>query len=351
MKSIRHILIILLCAVVAARFLSCDKKETAPAGTTPNILRVTTLGDRDNALSFTVYGNWIMIHGEHLKTTKAVFFSDVAVYRADFYAEDRSVTVRIPETLPDPEHNPIKVVTDFGEAVFAFRILQPEPIIHEVTPSIGDPGEIISIIGLHFNGLSKVMFNDEEAEIVSSTQTEIRVKIPPSAFGIVHVTTPSGIASAPNTFGFKHLVYADGLRAGWSSASYGGIFTVRNPAVVKRGIYAYGASYGGWGAVRLRYSNTAPELTFTDYTAVKFSMYAEPANLGKRVRVYLNNTAGVGSYIITVDKIGEWVEYQIPLDSFGNPAKITDITFQNWSSEDKRSLQDAVIYFDDIGLL
>src|SRR5690606_41786332 len=66
--------------------------------------------------------------------------------------------------------------------------------------------DLITMISLHFNGVSQVMFNDEEAEIVSNTQTEVKVKIPPSAFGVVHVTTPSGTASSPNTFGFKHLV-------------------------------------------------------------------------------------------------------------------------------------------------
>lgn len=349
MKRIQHTIIILLTVCMAMQFLSCDKKEETVVEGQPKISRVTNLDERDDALSSTVYGSWIIIHGEYLKTTKAISFNGVVVSPVDFYAEDHSITVQIPETLPDPENNPITVTTAFGEAVYAFRILQPEPIIHQITPSIGDPGEVITIIGLHFNGVSQVMFNDEEAEIVSNTQTEVKVKIPPSAFGVVHVTTPSGTASSPNTFGFKHLVYTDGLRPNWSSTSYTGVFTVLNTAVVKRGTHAYSALYGGWGAVRLAYAGT--DLLFSDYTAVKFSMYAEQANLGKKVRVYLNNSSTTGSYTITIGAVNEWVEYQIPLSAFGNLTNITSLLFQEFNGENKQVLQNAVIYFDDIGFL
>ncbi|NGM62564.1 hypothetical protein G5B30_11625 [Sphingobacterium sp. SGG-5] len=349
MKRIQHIIIILWAVGTAAQLLSCDKKEESPVDGQPEISRISNLGEREDALSSTVYGSWIIIHGEYLKTTKAISFNGVAVSPTDFYAEDHSVTVRIPKTLPDPENNPITLTTAFGEAVFAFRILQPEPVIQQITPSIGDPGEVITIIGLHFNGVNKVMFNDEEAEIVSNTQTEIKVKIPPSAFGVVHVTTPSGTASAPNTFGFKHLVYTDGLRAGWSNSSYTGIFTVQSTDVVKRGTHAYSVVYGGWGAVRLAHSGT--ELLFGDYTAVKFSMYAEQTNLGKKVRVYLNNSSATGSYTITIEKVNEWVEYQIPLSAFGNLTTITSLLFQEFNGQDKRVLEDATVYFDDIGFL
>jgi len=79
----------------------------------------------------------------------------------------------------------------------------------------------------------------------------------------------------------------------------------------------------------------------------------EPWSSGARMLTVRPTAGGApsGSYIVTMHEVGEWVEYQIPLGAFGNPAKITDLTFQNWSAEDKRSLQDAAVYFDDIGLL
>lgn len=349
MNSLKNTLIILLVTTVyTSLFLACDKKEEGPLNAPPKITQVTNLGERNDALSFTAYGSWIIIHGENLSTAATITFGGVPVARADFYAKDRNITVRIPETLPDPENNPITVTTDFGEATFAFRILQPEPVIHGITPSIGDPGEIITITGLHFNGVSQVRFNDDPAEIVSNTLTEIKVKIPPSAFGIVRITTPSGTAAAPNTFGFKHLVYTDGLRPNWTSTSYTGNFTVLSTTVVKRGTNAYSAVYGGWGAVRLAYSGTLP---FADYTAVKFSMYAEQANLGRQVRVYMNNSSATGSYTIRIEKVNEWVEYQIPLTAFGNLTNITSLLFQEFNGQDKRPLENSAIHFDDIGFL
>lgn len=348
MKRMQHTIIVLLMSCLSSQFLSCDNKGDTAINAQPKITQVTTLGERDEALSSTVYGNWIIIHGEYLKTTKSVSFNGVSVALSDFYAEDHSITVRIPLTLPDPENNPITVTTEFGQAVFEFRILQPEPVIHAVTPSIGDPGEIVTIVGLHFNGVNRVMFNDDEAEIVSNTLTEVKVKVPPSAFGIIHVTTPSGTASAPNTFGFKHLVYTDGLRPNWSNTSYTGVFTVLNSDVVKRGTHSFSVSYGGWGAIRLAYSGLLP---FTDYTAVKFSMYAEQVNLNKKVRVYMNNSSATGSYTITIDKVNEWVEYQIPLNAFGNLTDITSLLFQEFNGENKQVLENAMIYFDDIGFL
>ena len=348
MKALKKIIAISLFVSLSMVISSCDDKSETVSSGQPTVTQITTLGERLNALTHTEYGSWIIIHGNFLSTTSKVSFNGQTVSKEDFFADENSITIKIPQTLPDPQNNPITITTAFGEITHPFRILQPKPEIKQINPSIGNPGEIITIEGLHFNGVSKVMIGDESAEIVSNTLTEIKVKITPAAFGVITVTTPSGTASSTGKFGIKHLVFTEGLHTNWSNTSYTGTFNLNNTTKAKRGQASLSAVYGGWGAIRLAYSAT---LAFNNFTAVKFSIFAEEANKGTKVRIYLNNSSATGSYTITIDKVNEWVEYQIPLTSFGNLTNITSLLFQEYSGQNKANIQNSVFYFDDIGFL
>ena len=88
-------------------------------------------------------------------------------------------------------------------------------------------------------------------------------------------------------------------------------------------------------------------MSTTGFQGVKFSMYA-PANfMDKKVRVYLNNSSTPGSYTINVSKVNQWVEYEIPLINFGNPATLTHIIFNEFSGTAGLPRQ---FYVDDLGL-
>ena len=54
-----------------------------------------------------------------------------------YYADDSTVTVKIPANLPDPINNPITVTTKYGTATYGFKIMQPAPIITRFNPEAG----------------------------------------------------------------------------------------------------------------------------------------------------------------------------------------------------------------------
>ncbi|MBK8140481.1 MAG: IPT/TIG domain-containing protein [Chitinophagaceae bacterium] len=264
------------------------------------------------------------------------------------YADDTTVTVKIPAVLPDPANNPITVTTKYGSATYNFRILQPPPTILSFDPMAGPEGQLVTITGYNFGGVNSVKFGTNEATIVSNTKEEIKVNVPAGVTAeYIFVTTPSGTVRSAKLYGFRYEVFTDALTTGWSfslsSANVG--YNAAIADTVKRGSRSVRIDFRGSFSF-LRFVKTAAMST-TGFQGVKFSMYA-PANfMDKKVRVYLNNSSTPGSYTINVSKVNQWVEYEIPLINFGNPATLTHIIFNEFSGTAGLPRQ---FYVDDLGL-
>ena len=347
MKNNLHNLYRLLPLLLLSALNACDKDKLDASAAPPEISGVTYLTNREVQQTSVNYGDWIIIKGQHLATTYKVDFSGVVAADSLTYADDTSVTVKIPPTLPAPADNPITVTTKYGTATYNFRILQPAPEILSVEPMAGAANQEITIRGYYFGGVTSVKFGDTPAEIVSNTKEEIKVKIPAGiTTAYITVTTPSGTVQFSKIFGFKYEVFTDGLPAGWtyspSSANVTYDATVTTP--VRRGTNALKIEYkAAWSFLRL--VKTAA-LSTTGYQGVKFSMYAPDNFLNKKVRIYLNGSTAA-TYTITVTKANEWIDYQLPFTNFNNPATITQIIFNEFSGTATFPRQ---IYVDDIGL-
>lgn len=308
----------------------------------PEITGVTDLNNRSVMLTSTDYGKWIIIKGKHLATTFKVDFNTVLAADSLFYANDTSVTVKIPAVLPDPENNPITVTTKYGSATYNFRILQPAPVISSFTPGAGPSGQEVTITGNYFGGVTSVKFDATEATIVSNTKEEIKVTVPAGiTYGYIYVTTPSGTVKSGNVYGFRYQLYDDVLTTGWSTTSWTGTTLITNTTPVRRGTASVKQNYNGWGG--FRFTKAAPALNIAGYSGVKFSMYSPAAYLNKKIKVYLNASSGTG-YTITITKTGEWVDVQVPLTNLGNLTTLSAFVIQEFSG----GVQE--IYYDDIGL-
>jgi hypothetical protein len=156
------VLMILLLTTI----FSCKKEDNTHA-VPPSITGVTDLTNRGTALSSVKYGEWIVIKGAHLATTFKVEFNTVLVADSLYYADDSTVTVKIPANLPDPINNPITVTTKYGTATYGFKIMQPAPIITRFNPEAGLAGDVVTISGNHFNGVTEVKFGTAVATIIS----------------------------------------------------------------------------------------------------------------------------------------------------------------------------------------
>ncbi len=336
--------IVCLLGFAGCLFLaSCKKQQTEPAFP-PELTAVTDLANRDIPLSSVQYGDWIIIKGKHLATTYKVDFNTVLASDSLIYANDTSVTVKIPAILPAPADNPVTVTTKYGSATLNFKILQPPPVINAFDPMAGNTGDMVTISGNYFLGVSSVKFDAVDATIVSTTKEEIKVKVPAGiSYAYISVTTPSGTVKTDKAYGFRYLVFDDALVSGWSNTSFSATTLVNNTTPVKRGTMSVKTNFTTtFGALRL--TKAAPAVNITGYSALKFSIYGTTASLGKKIKIYFNGVSASG-YTIVLNKAGEWLDFQIPLSNIGSPTTLTSITMQEFSG----ILQE--IYVDDIGLL
>ena len=327
--------------LLAVFFFSCKKEDvgnTAP----PLINNVTDLINRGTALSSVKYGEWIVIKGANLATTFKVEFNTVLVADSLYYADDSTVTVKIPTNLPDPINNPITVTTKYGSATYGFKIMQPAPVITRFNPEAGATGDQVTISGNHFNGVTEVKFGNAVASIVSKSNQELKVNVPAgvtSAF--ITVTTPVGSVTSLTRFGFKYIIYDERLLTGWSNTSYSSTAVFNHTTTVKRGTTAISNAYTvGFGGFRV--SKAAPALSLAGYSAVKFSVFGGPGTEGRRARVIINGVSTTAFQILL--KEGAWSTFEIPLSNFNNPATLSSIEIKEFSG------LVVTVFLDDIGL-
>lgn len=316
------------------------KKEAVKVDGTPLIKSVSYLTDRSNSLPSVNYGEWILIKGENLKTTFKVDFNTVLAADSLFYADDSSITVKIPATLPDPANNPITVTTKYGSVTYNYKILQPKPQFTSFSPVGGDEGEIITLTGNYFDGVESVKFGNSNATIVSGSKTELKVKVPAGFdFGSITITTPSGSVISEKIFGFQYLLFGDAAASGWWSGPWGGS-TAASTEQVRRGTHSLKfTATGGWGGAK--YGKNGEELDMTGHTGFKVSLYGGPGTNDKKVKVILNNVSGKG-YEVRL-KEGEWQDFQILFTNLGNPTSINTVTLQEFSGNK------SDFYIDDMG--
>lgn len=320
---------------------SCKKSSTENQAA-PTISSVINLTDRGTPLSQVDYGAWIIIKGANLSTTTKVDFNGTLAADSLTYATDGEVTVKIPSTLKDPINNPITVTTKYGSVTYNFKILQPVPLISSFNPAAGGPNDEITIKGDYFKGVSEVRFDNTVATIVSSTQTEIKVKIPAGVTsGYIYATTPVGTAKSANPFGIRTVIFDDAFgTAGnvWSNTSFSSTWDLAQNVIKRRGAIAIGHKYSvGFGAFRVR---SIPAFTVGTHTLLKISIYGGTGTAGKKVRISLTPAKSTFELILTE---GVWTDYVIPLVNLGTPTTIDYITFQEFSGFAGQ------IYIDDIG--
>jgi len=323
-------------------FLASCKKDSSENNAAPVINSVINLTDRTKPLSQVDYGAWIIIKGTNLATTSKVDFNGTLAADSLLYASDNEVTVKIPSTLKDPINNPITVTTKYGSVTYNFKILQPPPLVTSFSPAAGEPNDEVTIKGDYYKGVTEVRFDNTVATIVSSTQTQIKVKVPAGVTsGYIFVTTPVGTAKSTAPFGLRTVIFDDVLGTTgtvWSNTSYSSTWDMAQSVIVRRGTTAIGHKYSvGFGACRFR---SIPTFNTTGYTMLKISIYGGAGTAGKKVRISLTPAKSTFELILTE---GVWTDYVIPLINLGNPTAIDYITFQEFSGFAGQ------IYIDDVG--
>jgi hypothetical protein len=377
MKKAFKIYALLLSVLVVSVIASCKKDATGGTGA-PTVTRVRLLSKTDTIKNvvhrITLDSNSIYnetkvvpfdstvtsgrlntqygIVGTNLLTTISVSFNGVSVFFNPTLVTDNLIIVTIPTGIPfgPSQINKLTIITKYGRIDYTFPIQQPPPSITSFTPLAGSAGDIVTITGTVFDAVSGVKFDNVAAQIVGTpTTTSIQVKIPAGVVqAYIYVTTPGGTAKSIASFGFKSIVYDDALASGWGNYDgYNSVRDYRNALHPKRGLYAISTIFqNAYGALQIGYGGATLNVSSLGLTALKLSIYGDPATIhaGDRVQVVINGNYG-SAFLITLTP-GAYTDYTIPLSSLGSPTTITEFVIQAYGLA-----VPSTIYVDDIGFI
>jgi hypothetical protein len=300
------------------------------------------------------------ILGSNLAGTTQVLFNGELAYFNPALVTDNSIIITVPESTPWGTGQPDKltVITKNGRVDYDFRIEQPAATITSFTPLAGNPGDVVTITGQNFNGVSKVSFDDVQAEIVGTpSNTQLQVKVPAGIVqAFIYVTTPGGTARSVGSFGFKYLVYDDKLANGWWVGGWNGGDKpdFSNTTPIRRGTNSIAVTYQG-GYAGFQIGNGGGNISLADKSAVKVSIYGGAGSDGHVVRIMVMGPDKDGNPALRDDdgvvvslKAGEWTDFTIPLSSFGTrPVVLEQIRIQELSG----IASPETIYIDDLGFI
>jgi hypothetical protein len=381
MKNLKSIIFYYaLSLAIVFSINSCKKNDTGDGP--PSITRIRTVyHSAQNSQTVTAFdstttdgkiGTLYAIIGNNLSSARAIYINGVSIYFNIAYASNTTLQFSIPATVPfssDSTSNVLTVVTAHGKVSTPFVIEQPVPGITSLNQFAGNPGDIITITGTTFNGLTGVSFGTIPATVLTKSPTVITVTVPAGVTdGRIFVTTAAkkggGVGTGPvltsgtselsnnvsssnqtnAVFGFSTAVYEDAYENGWSDYGWGGSPKTDNTNI-RRGTnsrtYSYTGGYDGYVIQPGSGNNVDAN------TAVKFSIFGGKGTTGKNIHLVLNYNFNTAVQITLTE--GKWTDYQIPIANWVDannplPSSISAFVFQEYSGNA------STFSIDDVGL-
>lgn len=327
---------------------ACEPQEDTAAPVI-DYVRFTRL---DSATNEAGRAATVAIIGKHLASTQKVFFNDAEAFVNATYVTETAVIVRIPENAPYKNaSNQVKLVTRFGETSKDFSIRQPLPLFTKFEPSEAAVGDTVTITGDYFDNLVEVNFGTVKAQVVSSTPTAIKVKVPEGVEkSLIRVVTPAGFSQSRTEFAPKgrgYFLYQDGLENGFQSWSWAKV-TLDDATRVKSGSKSCKVVFGGYSA--LWFNAGDKPLDLTGFTQVKFWVYGGEDN-DKKVQVFYRDTNEAapesGKGVTVTLKAKQWAEVTLKLSDLGTAKKLQSLVFQEFGGTGDQA---DPVYFDDVRL-
>lgn len=188
MKS-KHIIKLVFLFLAACFVIAGCKKDKKDAPVISKI-RAVWPSPNDSVLSKAGPGETIVIQGENLASTLAIYFNGyAATFNAALFADD-NIVVTIPADMPfaslDPTKlNTIRIITKYGETIFDFPIVPPPPAVNSMSNEMAVAGDRVTITGNNFFFVDKVIFPGN-IEVTSNIVTN-------ASGTTLEVTVPAGI--------------------------------------------------------------------------------------------------------------------------------------------------------------
>ena len=286
-------------------------------------------------------GNYYIIRGSGFASLKSISFNGFESYFNPTMVTDNAIVVLVDQKTPYyNEMDEMKIVTNSGTYTFTIAVRPPNPNITGF-PINPNPGDIITITGEYF--LRPVVnFGDIAVQPISSTLTEIKVKVPNNIqYKSLSVTNVSGTTVAGQSLGsaiyddaYTNLMSYNGL---WRPATNHYDIAYDKDAI--QGVKCINWTSGpDWDGLYIGIDKSKVDMS--KYKAIRISIKGQKAG---SVNAIINSNWGATFSL----KFGtSWSYLEIPFSSVGNPTELTEVTFQETGGFGGNNL-----FIDDIGLV
>ncbi|MBW4360863.1 IPT/TIG domain-containing protein [Flavobacterium taihuense] len=202
--KIKYLLSIISMALLVLGVFSSCSEDSADSGS--GTLTITSVAKAEEGdLVPVTQGdpkNYYIIRGSGFTTVEKIYFNDFDTYFNPVLVTDTEIFVLIDEKTPYADaSSKLKVVTKLGTIVYDFVISPPSPTFGSFNPINAVEGDVITIYGNYFlNPIVKV--GAESVPVISSTLTEIKIKLPAGADKkYISVSNISGTATSTDAIG------------------------------------------------------------------------------------------------------------------------------------------------------
>lgn len=285
--------------------------------------------------------SYYVIHGKGLLSTQKVYFNDYETYFKPTYVTDTDIVILIDEKTPYANvSNKLKVVTSLGTAIFDFVTAPPPPTINWFNSMNAAEGDIVTIGGKYFlDPIVKV--GSQKAEIVSSTLTEIKFKMPANSFGkLVSVTNITNTAFSSMTVG--SALYDDAIQGEsdghwtWNGNEFDTNYTLDENTPQGKAVMRI--DFGGWSGADMKFTSRDVSM----YKAFRVKIKSTSANPDAKL------TFVFGGWAFQIQKpiTPSWTTVEIPFSDIGNPTTFDQLTFQ-----ESGNFGGNIILMDEMGFV
>ena len=260
-KKYKNLLLLLSMMVMIPGFTSCEEEDltaSTPVKVTAVYLEDADSDVPDREVTFARLGQVIRLEGSGFTGAKKVYINGYSTYFNPVYLTDNSMMVQISRETPTMEasedlRNTIHIVKDAAELKYPFLIRDAAPTITNISHTLPQAGDSITIYGSGLVEIEKITFPGDivvSEGIVSDPDGDFCVVAVPEGVsedgGSVLVEGANGGAYSPAYFNCKKLVILDfdgkGSQGFWSWSETGSMIddTDLKSEVIGEGVRSQG---------------------------------------------------------------------------------------------------------------
>ncbi len=331
-------------------FTSCSNNDNSSGATTTTIVSVNRALNKptdgspaeiDVPTEIGYPNNTYFIKGTGFSTLQKIYFNGVESYFNPTMVTDNVIVVTIDQDTPyENVSSELKIVTKNGTVVYHFVIAPPAPVLTRgFTPVNAAEGSEMTIYGNFFLD-PVVTFGTIPATVISSSLTEIKVKVPAGADkNYVTVKTISGTTTTSYAVGtaiYDDMSYYGLDFPSWNNHTYETDGTADQGLThIKKRMDAWGNLQGNWSW----FDQLAP------YSGIRIAVKAEVPGTLK----FIFNGDWSERNLLTVTT--GWNTFIIPWSELGDANHVQNISFQNMSKDAEGNGIANTFYIDNIGFV